>query len=404
MNTNNLNFDSKCVHSGIEKNEYGAVVPPICQTSTFIFDSAEHGAALFAGKEKGYIYTRMTNPTIEAMENCIAELESGYKALGCASGMAAVHLVFASMLKSGDHVVCSSIVYGPTTTLLKTVMAKFGVESTFVDTSDVRLIKNAVRSNTTMIYIETPANPTLSITDIKAAAEIAHANNAKLVVDNTFLSPALQKPFEFGADVILHSMTKFLNGHADVIAGIVIVKDEETYKHFKKVHNQIGGVIDPFNSFLVHRGVKTLSLRMQRHCENAQIVAEFLEKHPLIKWVKFPGLASHPQYEIAKKQQKGSGAVISFELKGGYEAGEKMMNSVHLCKLAVSLGGVETLIQHPASMTHQSMGKEARMEAGITDGLVRISIGIENVQDIIDCLESALKSTEVQSVHPIEAK
>lgn len=404
MKTNKLSFDSKCVHSGIEKNEYGAVVPPICQTSTFIFDSAQHGASLFAGKEKGYIYTRMTNPTIEAMENCIAELEGGYKALGCASGMAAVHTVFASMLKSGDHVVCSSIVYGPTTTLLKTIMADFGVETTFVDTSEVELIKMAMKPNTKMVYIETPANPTLSITDIQAAADIAHANNAKLVVDNTFLSPALQRPFDFGADVILHSMTKFLNGHADVVAGIVIVKDEPTYKHFRKVLNQTGGVIDPFNSFLVHRGVKTLSLRMQKHCENAQVIAEYLEKHPLIKWVKFPGLPSHPQHEIAKKQQTGFGGVISFELKGGYEAGERMMNAVTLCKLAVSLGGVESLVQHPASMTHASMGKEARMEAGITDGLVRLSVGIENVGDIIECLEGALQATESESVNSLAVK
>ena len=393
MHQNNLSFESKCVHSGIEKNEYGSVIPPICQTSTFIFESAQHGSDLFAGKEKGYIYTRMLNPTIEAMENCIAELEGGHKALGCASGMAAVHTVFAGLLKAGDHVVCSAIVYGPTTTLLKTIMSNFGVQTTFVDTSDTESIKKALQPNTKMIYVETPANPTLCITDLKAAAEIAHANGAKLVVDNTFLSPALQKPFEYGTDIVLHSMTKFINGHADVVAGIVIVKDEETYKHLRKVLNQTGGVIDPFNSFLVHRGVKTLSLRMERHCQNAQIIAEYLEKHPAVKWVRYPGLKSHPQYELAQKQQKGSGGVLSFELNGGYKAGEKLMNSVQLCKLAVSLGGVETLIQHPASMTHQSMGKEGRQEAGISDGLVRLSVGIENVKDIIGCLENALEKT-----------
>jgi methionine-gamma-lyase len=389
-NTSSLNIESKCIHSGVGKYEFGSVVPPIYQTSTFEFDSAQHGADLFAGNQKGYIYTRMTNPTVEAMETCIAELEGGHKALGCASGMAAVHLVFAAMLKAGDHVVCSQIVYGPTTTLLATIMNKFGVETTFVDTSEINAIKAAIKPNTTMVYIETPANPTLSITDIEAAADIAHKSGAKLVVDNTFLSPVLQRPFEFGADVVLHSMTKFLNGHADVVAGIVVVKDEDTYKHFKKVHNQVGGVIDPFNSFLVHRGIKTLSLRMQKHCENAMIVAEHLEKHPLIEWVKYPGLKSHPQYELARKQQKDFGGIISFEVKGGYKAGEKMMNSVSLCKLAVSLGGVETLIQHPASMTHQSMGKEARAAGGITDGLVRLSVGIENVKDIIACLDNAL--------------
>ncbi|MGE5431255.1 MAG: trans-sulfuration enzyme family protein [Syntrophomonadaceae bacterium] len=388
------NFDTKCVHSGIGSYEFGPVTPPIYQTSTFRFDSAQHGASLFAGKEKGYIYTRMTNPTVEALEDCVAELEGGFKALGCASGMAAVHTVFMAMLKAGDHVVCSSIVYGPTSTLLSTIMANFGVETTFVDTSDLVKVKEAMRPNTKVLYVETPANPTLSITDLEGTAKIAHANGARLVVDNTFLSPALQKPFESGADVVLHSMTKFLNGHADVVAGIVVVKDEETYKVFKKVLNQIGGVIDPFNSFLVHRGIKTLSLRMQKHCENAQIVAEFLEKHPLVKWVAFPGLKSHPQYELAQKQHKGGhGGVISFEVEGGYEAGEVMMNSVKLCQLAVSLGGIETLIQHPASMTHASMGKEGRKSAGITEGLVRLSVGIENPADIIECLENALAET-----------
>lgn len=401
--TLNQNFETRCVHSGVGDYEFGPVTPPIFQTSTFRFESAQHGAALFAGKEKGYTYTRMTNPTVEAMEDCIAQLEGGYKGLGCASGMAAIHTVFMSMLKTGDHVVCSSIVYGPTTTLLSTIMANFGVETTFVDTSDLEAVKKAMKPNTKMLYVETPANPTLTITDLEGAANIAHENGAKLVVDNTFLSPALQKPFEYGADVVLHSMTKFLNGHADVVAGIVIVKDEETYKHFKKVLNQIGGIIDPFNSFLVHRGVKTLALRMAKHCENAQIVAEFLEKHPQIKWVAYPGLKSHPQYEIAKKQHNGGhGGVISFELEGGYEAGEVMMNSVGLCQLAVSLGGIETLIQHPASMTHASMGREGRLAAGITDGLVRLSVGIENVADIISCLDNALEMTKKTNTRAAE--
>lgn len=401
--TLNQNFETRCVHSGVGDYEFGPVTPPIFQTSTFRFESAQHGAALFAGKEKGYTYTRMTNPTVEAMEDCIAQLEGGYKGLGCASGMAAIHTVFMSMLKTGDHVVCSSIVYGPTTTLLSTIMANFGVETTFVDTSDLEAVKKAMKPNTKMLYVETPANPTLTITDLEGAANIAHENGAKLVVDNTFLSPALQKPFEYGADVVLHSMTKFLNGHADVVAGIVIVKDEETYKHFKKVLNQIGGIIDPFNSFLVHRGVKTLALRMAKHCENAQIVAEFLEKHPQIKWVAYPGLKSHPQYEIAKRQHNGGhGGVISFELEGGYEAGEVMMNSVGLCQLAVSLGGIETLIQHPASMTHASMGREGRLAAGITDGLVRLSVGIENVADIISCLDNALEMTKKTNTRAAE--
>lgn len=387
----NIGFNSKCVHAGIGEYEHGPVVPPIYQTSTFKFESTSHGASLFAGKEKGYIYSRMLNPTIEAMEDALAELEGGHKALGCGSGMAAINTAFTALLESGDHVVCSKAVYGPTTTLLATVMTKFGIETTFVDASDLDQIKEAMRPNTKVVYIETPGNPTLEIADLEEAAKIAHDNDAKLVVDNTFMSPALQKPFELGADVVVHSMTKFLNGHADVVAGVIIVKDEDTYKHFRKILNQLGGVIDPFNAFLVHRGLKTLGMRMERHTENSQKIAEFLEAHPKVKWVKYPGLKSHPQHEIAEKQHKGHGGMIAIELEGGFKAGETMMNSVEFCQLAVSLGGVESLVQHPASMTHASMGKESRESAGITDGLVRVSVGTENVEDIIADLEQALE-------------
>ena len=389
-----LDFNSRCVHSGIEENEFGAVVPPIYQTSTFKFKSVEHGASLFAGEEKGYIYTRMANPTVEAMENAIADLEGGHKALGCASGMAAIHTVFASLLSAGDHVVCSAAVYGPTTTLLNTVMKKFGVETTFVDTSYSENVLNEIKPNTKVVYVETPGNPTLCISDIKEISKIAHQHNAAVVVDNTFMSPAIQIPLKLGADVVLHSLTKFLNGHADVVGGIVVVKDEKTYLHFRKTLNQIGGVIDPFNSFLVHRGLKTLAIRMEKHSENAQKIAEWLEKHPLVKGIRFPGLKSHPNYEAGLKQHSAPGGLIKFEVEGGFEAGKIFMNSLKLCTLAVSLGGVETLIQHPASMTHFSMGKEARLAGGITDGLVRLSVGIENVDDIIADLDQALEKVK----------
>lgn len=389
-----LQFDSKCVHSGISEYEFGPVVPPIYQTSTFKFESAEQGASLFKGESEGYIYTRMKNPTIEAMENAVAELEGGYKALGCASGMAAITTVFITLLKSGDHVICSKSVYGPTMTLLHTVMSKFNIESTFVDTDIVEEIERAIKPNTKIIYVETPANPVIAITDLEATSKLAHKHGALLIVDNTFMSPALQQPFVFGADVVLHSMTKFLNGHADVVAGIVVVKDEEMYIKMRKTLNQIGGVIDPFNSFLVHRGLKTLYIRMQRHCENAQLIAEYLENHPKVKWVRYPGLKNHPNYQIGLKQHKGSGGMISFELRGGFEAGKTVMNNVKLCQLAVSLGGVETLIQHPASMTHLTMGEEARKSAGITEGLVRLSVGIENVKDILEDLEQALMKVQ----------
>jgi len=388
------NFDTKCVHAGMRDFEYHPVVPPIYQTSTFGFESAEQGAALFSGEQKGYIYTRMLNPTIEAFENCMAELEGGHKSLGCASGMAAVHIIFASLTKAGDHVVCSNAVYGSTVTLLKNIMSKFGVETTFVNSYDLNETCSAMCDNTKVVFIESPGNPTLSITDIEETAKIAHKSSAKLVVDNTFMSPALQQPFSLGADIIMHSLTKFLNGHADVVGGVVIVRDEETYQIFRKTLNQLGGVIDPFNSFLVHRGIKTLALRMQKHSENALKIAGHLESHPQVKWVKYPGLKSHPQYELANKQQKGPGGMISFELKGGFEAGKIMMNSVKLCKLAVSLGGVETLIQHPASMTHFSMGPENRAAANITEGLVRLSVGIENADDLIEDLDSSLEATK----------
>jgi len=387
--TKNLNIESKCVHAGIGEYENGPVVPPIYQTSTFKFESAEHGGSLFAGEQKGYIYTRMQNPTIEAMEDAVAVLEGGYKALGCASGMAAIHTVFTALLNAGDHVICSKSVYGPTNTLLATVLNKFNIETTFVNTSNTDLVEESVKPNTKVIYIETPGNPTLEITDLEKVSEIARKINAVVVVDNTFMSPVLQQPFNFGVDIVVHSMTKFLNGHADVVAGIIVVKDDITYKHFRKTLNQVGGVIDPFNSFLVHRGLKTLAIRMKKHTENSQIIAEFLEGHEKIEWVRYPGLKSFPNYYVAQKQHTAPGGMISFELKGGIASGKKVMNSVKLCQLAVSLGGVETLVQHPASMTHLTMGKDARESAGITDGLVRLSVGIEYVEDIISDLKQA---------------
>jgi methionine-gamma-lyase len=390
MSEENIKFDSKCVHAGIEDYEHGPVIPPIYQTSTFKFESTQQGAALFKGEKEGYIYTRMSNPTVNAMEKAVAELEGGYRALGTASGMAAISTTLFTLLNAGDHIVFSEAVYGPTATLIVNILSRFGIESTPVDGTDPKNIQKALKPNTKVVYVETPGNPTLAITDLEEAGKIAHGHGALFVVDNTFMSPALQKPFEFGADVVVHSMTKFLNGHADVVAGIIVVKNKDDYKKFRSVLNQLGGVIDPFNAFLVHRGLKTLDIRMKKLSDNAMKIAEFLESHPKVKWVRYPGLKSHPQYEIALKQQKAPGGMISFELEGGFSAGETVMNSVKLCTLAVSLGGVETLIQHPASMTHLSMGQKAREEAGITEGLVRLSVGIENPDDLIDDLRQAL--------------
>jgi methionine-gamma-lyase len=382
------------VHAGVEKNEHLAVVPPIYQTSTFSFKDADHGARLFKGEEKGYIYTRMGNPTIVALEDSVAALEQGHKGLACASGMAAIHTIFAAYLEKGDHIICSEAVYGPTNTLLNAVFKKYGVEVSFVGTDNIEAVKAAVKPNTKMIYVETPGNPTLCITDLAETAKIAHANQALLAVDNTFSSPVLQKPFLLGADVVIHSMTKFLNGHGDVVAGMVIAKDEDNYQKLRKTLNLTGGVLGPMNSFLVHRGIKTLAMRMERHCKSAQQIAEYLETHPKVEKVIFPGLKSHPQYEIAKKQMSGPGGMISFEVKGGLEGGKIVMNNVHLCQLAVSLGGVESLVQHPASMTHAIMSKEQRLKAHITDGLVRISVGIEDPEELIADLKHALDMIE----------
>jgi len=390
QNITKYSIDTQCVHAGIKEDANGSVIVPIYQTSTFKFRSAEHGARLFKGEE-GYIYTRMRNPTVEAMEDAVAILEGGAKALGCASGMAAVHTLLASLLNSGDHIICTESVYGATQTLLSNIMPKFNITTTFVDTSNLDEIVSAIRAETKMIYVETPANPTIVISDLAEIAKIAKAHNLIYVVDNTFMSPILQRPFDFGVDYIIHSMTKYLNGHADVVAGVIVCKDIEQYSIIRKMLNHFGGTTDPFNAFLVHRGLKTLKLRVIQAQENAKVIAKYLNNHPKVEKVIYPGLDNHPQYAIAQKQQKGPGSMISFELKGGYQAGVKLMNNIELIQLAVSLGGVESLIQHPASMTHAGMTRESRLKAKITDGLVRLSVGIEDINDLVDALDSALK-------------
>ncbi len=389
-NIRDYSVETQCVHAGLLDSKEGALVTPIYQTSTFKFDNAEQGARLFKGEEEGYIYTRMRNPTVEAMECAVAVLEGGAKALGCASGMAAVHTLFAATLRAGEHIICSESCYGATATLLANIMPNFGITTTFVDTSNLDAVRNAIQPNTKMIFAETPGNPTVVMCDLAELNKIAKSIGAKFAVDNTFMSPILQKPFEFGADYIIHSMTKYLNGHADVVAGIIVLKDGAEYPHFRKILNHLGGTIDPFNSFLVHRGLKTLKIRVLEQQKNAIKIADFLSNHPQVEWVLYPGLPSHPQFELAKKQMTGTGSMIAFELKGGLEAGKVLMNNIEIFALAVSLGGVESLIQHPASMTHAGMSPDARKQAKITDGLVRLSIGIENVDDLIQALKNGL--------------
>ncbi len=390
MDSKNLKFTSKLIHGGGYKNKLGAVNVPIYQSSTFEFESAEEGARCFNGESDGYIYTRIGNPTINVLERTVADLEKGYGGIATSSGMGAVSTIYMALLNKGDHIVSSDAVYGPSRGLMEDHFSRFGVESTYVDTSNIENIKKAIKSNTKVLYIESPANPTISITDLKACSEIAKKHNLLMVVDNTFSSPYLQRPIEFGADVVFHSITKFINGHADVVGGVIVAKTEELYKKIRSLMIAMGCNMDPHQAYLVIRGLKTLSIRIDRAQENAMKIAEWLEKHQKVEWIKYPGLKSHPQHELAKRQMDGFGAMISFGLKGGLEAGKVLMNNVKLAILAVSLGGVETLIEHPASMTHSKVSAEDKKKAGISDGLVRLAVGIEDVEDLISDLEQAL--------------
>lgn len=392
----NKGIGTIAIHAGQHKNPFGALATPIYQTSTFVFDSTEQGGARFAGKEDGYIYSRLGNPTVAVAEAKVAALEEGEAAAATSSGMGAISSVLWTLLKAGDHVIADKILYGCTFALLAHGMTRYGVEVDFIDTSDLEEVKKHMKENTRVVYLETPANPNLKISDIEEIAKIAHTNSKTMVVvDNTFATPYLQKPLKLGADIVVHSATKYINGHGDVIAGFAVGKKKiiDEIKLFG-IKDMTGSVLGPIEAHLIIRGLKTFEIRMQRHCDNAQKVAEFLEKHPKIDKVYYPGLIKHPGHEIAKKQMKGFGGIMSFELKGGFEAGKTLLNNVKLCALAVSLGDTETLIQHPASMTHSAYSKEELKEAGIPEGLVRLSVGLENVEDIIEDLEQALNQVK----------
>ncbi|MCB0804568.1 MAG: aminotransferase class I/II-fold pyridoxal phosphate-dependent enzyme [Bacteroidales bacterium] len=392
MDTKHKGFNSKLVHGGEFHDKLHSAITPIYQTSTFSFENADHGAKCFSGESDGFIYTRLGNPTIIDLEKTVAELENGFGGIATSSGMAAVNTVYLGFLEAGSHFIGHEALYGPSRAIMESLYPKFKVESTFVNATRIEEVKNAIRPNTKLIFLETPANPTIGITDIQAVCEIAHAHNIPVCVDNTFCSPYLQNPLDLGADVVLHSMTKFINGHADIVAGMIVAKTEEHYKMLRGVMMNVGCNMDPHQAFLTRRGLKTLAIRIDRAQANSQKVAEFLEQHHKVEWVLYPGLPSHPQFELAKTQMRGSGAMISFGLKGGFEAGKTMMNNVQLALLAVSLGGIETLIQHPASMTHSKLSKEAKDKAGISDGLVRLSVGIEEAEDIIADLDQALEA------------
>lgn len=391
MKTTKLGINSRLVHGVYHPDATGAVNVPIYQSSTFAFRNAAHGAALFAGEEDGYIYTRIGNPTIRAFEEGVADLENGAGGVATSSGLGAVSTLYMALLEAGAHMVSTASVYGPSRGLIEKHFSRFGILASFVDTSDLDNLRQAIRPDTRLVYVETPSNPAMQVTDIPGAAKIAHDHGSLLAVDNTFASPYLQKPLDLGADVVLHSVTKFINGHADIVGGILVAKDDEVLQPLRDVMVHMGCNMDPHQAFLVLRGLKTLGIRVERAQAGALAIAKWLNAHPKVQSVRYIGLPSHPQHDLAKRQMRGFGSMISFELKGGLEAGRRLMNHVKLATLAVSLGGVETLIEHPASMTHAAMAKADREAAGFTDGLVRYSVGIEDADDLIADLEQALE-------------
>ena len=374
-------FPTICIHAGqTPEPTTGAIITPIFQTSTYVQEEL--------GKHKGYEYARTQNPTRTALEANLAAIEGGRAAFAFASGMAAIDAI-TTLLEAGDHVVVTDNTYGGTFRLFDKVLTRYKLEFSYVDTSRLDLVERAMRPNTKMLFVETPTNPVLRLTDLAKAAELAHAHDARLVVDNTFASPVLQQPIAFGADLVTHSTTKYLNGHSDSIGGVVIATRDEDVEWLRFIQNAAGAILSPFDSWLVLRGTKTLTVRMAQHNANGMALARFLSTHPKVTEVHYPGLESHPQHDLAARQMRGFGGMVSFDV-GSFEAARRVCNRVRLMSLAESLGGVETLISHPATMTHASVPPERRKEIGLTDSLVRISAGIEDVQDLIDDLSQAL--------------
>ena len=376
-----MGFSTKAVHAGIEADPAtGSLMTPIHLTSTYLQEEL--------GKNKGYVYSRVANPTRTVLEKNIAALENGKEGLAFASGMAAESALF-HLLKAGDHVLVSRNVYGGTYRVAKLVLEDFGLQFDFVDTTDLDATKSAIRPNTRMVFVETPTNPTMEITDLRAIAKLCKARKLISVVDNTFATPYLQNPLDFGIDIVLHSATKYLNGHSDMLGGLVVLNDRKLTERLRFIQKSVGGILSPFEAWMCLRGIKTLAVRMARHDTNAMEVAAFLNVQRKVRHVYYPGLMSHPQHYLAQKQMRGFGGMISFDL-GSLSDAKKFLKSVRLCALAESLGGVETLIAHPATMTHASVPPEERERIGVTDGLVRISVGIEDVEDIIADLKQAL--------------
>ncbi|AEH24553.1 cystathionine gamma-synthase [Pyrococcus yayanosii] len=382
-----MRFSTKAIHVGENPREmqYGDVVSPIHLSTTFAKKSVRE-------VEKGYVYSRTGNPTRDSLEKKLAALENAKYGLAFSSGLAAESTILLALLKKGDHVVAFDDLYGGTKRLFNQVMERFGIDFTYVDARDPENVRKAIKENTKMIWLETPTNPLLKLADIKAISEIAHERNIIVVVDNTFASPYFQNPLDLGADIVLHSVTKYLSGHSDVVGGAVMLNDDELYEKLKFHQNAVGAILSPFDSWLVMRGIKTLAVRMERHEKNAMRIAEYLEEHPLVEKVYYPGLPSHPQHELAKRQMRGFGGMLSFELKGGLKEAVKFVESLEIFALAESLGGVESLIELPALMTHASLPKEEREKVGIKDSLIRVSVGIEDVEDLIEDLERGFEA------------
>lgn len=392
----NKNIMTRVIHTPAETEQphpFGSIAPPLFQTSTFVFDSAEQGGRRFAGEESGYIYTRSGNPTTKLLEDTIADLEGAEAGLAFASGMAAISATLIGLLKSGDHVLASRGLYGCTFGLLTMLEQKFGVLHTLADLSDESSIRAAVQPNTTVIYVETPVNPTMELVDLAACAKVSHEIGAKLVVDNTFATPVLQRPIDFGADIVVHSATKYLGGHGDVILGLVAGARDVIDELRMTTQKDIGGIAAPFDAWLVLRGIKTLALRMRQHTAAASDLAARLQQHPAVRDVYYPGLPGSAQQDLYERQMSGGGGVIGFTVKGGMQAGIDFLNALTLCKRAVSLGEVHTLAEHPASMTHSAVPADVRAQMGIDDGLIRLAVGLEDPDDIWQDLSAALEHT-----------
>lgn len=392
INDNNQGFSTRAIHSGYDpRQQHGALNPPVYLNATYAFESTQQGQNRFLGEEAGYVYSRVGNPTETVLEKKLADLEGGEAALAVASGMGAITSLFWTFVEPGDEVVADKTLYGCTFAFFTEGLKKFGVELRFVDFTQPDELEQALSKKTKFLFFETPANPNMRIIDVAMVCDVAHRMGARVIVDNTYCTPYLQRPIELGADFVVHSLTKYLGGHGDLIAGAIIGPQEEIQQiHFYGVKDMTGAVISPFDAYLTIRGLKTLEVRMDRHCQSALKLAELIEGHFAVEVVYYPGLKSHPQHELAKQQMSDFGGMIAFELNGGYEAGIRFMDSVKLAMRAVSLGDAETLVQHPASMTHITYPPEERLKHGISEGLIRLSVGLENIEDLMADIQQAL--------------